>query len=389
VIDVNRAAAVVNLAAIRANLTRVRELAGDSAVMAVVKADAYGHGMVPIARAARAHGVEWLGVALPSEAVALRVAGDTGPVLAWLWTPGDPDIERCIAAGVDLSVSSQWALDEVVQLARGLGATARVQVKLDTGLSRNGLPQDLWPAVLEKLAVAQSEGAVEVTGVWSHLADADLPGSETVTAQRQRYLAGVEAARVRGIGPGLMHLSNSGGLFAHPECRFDLVRVGIAMYGLTPRPELGTSADLGIVPAMTLRARLAHVKHVPSGTSVSYGSTWTAPAPTTLGLVPLGYADGVARASGGRVHVAIAGGRHPAVGRTAMDQFVVDLGSQAAEPGDDVYLFGPGTHGEMTADEWAASIDTIGYEVVTRVGARVPRVYMDPLLLRGEDDGER
>jgi alanine racemase len=377
VIDVNRAAAVIDLSAIGSNLDRVRELAGSSVVMAVVKADAYGHGMVPVAQAARRFGAEWLGVALPSEAVALREAGDVGPILAWLWTPGDPSLAACVITGVDVAVSNRMALDELCAVARQAGVPARVQVKLDTGLSRNGLRLDEWPDLVVALLEARDAGLVDVTAIWSHLADADNPGSTSVPVQRERYLTAVEIARGLGLRPGLLHLSNSGGLFAFPDCRFDLVRVGIAMYGLAPAPGLGTPKSLGLTPAMTLRARLAHVKQVGAGTSVSYGGTWTSARPTTLGLVPLGYADGIPRAAGGRIEVAIGGRRYPAVGRTAMDQFVVDLGAGGPVIGDDVVLFGPGDNGEATADEWGDRLDTIGYEIVTRIGVRVPRIYSD------------
>lgn len=374
--DATRASAVVDRDAIRANLARIRGLAGSAELMAVVKADAYGHGLVPVARTAREQGSEWLGVALPGEALALRASGDRGRILAWLWTPGDPGVEACVAADVDLSVSSLWALTEVVSAARATGRAASVHVKVDTGLSRNGVGRAEWPALLEALAAATADGTIAVEAIWSHLADADLPGSRTVPAQAARFAEALAAAASAGIRPRLRHLSNSGGLWAYPELRFDLVRTGIAMYGLTPAPSLGTTRGLGLEPAMTLRAALAGVKEVEAGTSVSYGSTWTTTVPTRLGLVPLGYADGVPRTSGGRVEVTIDGQRFPAVGRLAMDQFVIDLGADdRCAPGDDIILFGPGHHGELTADEWAASIDTIGYEVVTRIGARVPREY--------------
>ncbi|MBK9738109.1 MAG: alanine racemase [Actinobacteria bacterium] len=371
-----RARAEIDLAALRRNLGRVREVAQSAAVMAVVKADAYGHGMGPVARAARAAGAQWLGVALPSEALALRSMGDEGRILAWLWAPSDPALEGCVRAGVDLSVSSRWALAEVAEAARRSERAARIQVKIDTGLSRNGVTLSDLPSLLDDVVAAQGAGLVEVEAIWSHLADGDLPGSDTVPKQLQRYLEAVALAGSRGIHPRLRHLANSGATFAFPECRFDLVRVGIAMYGLTPSPQLGSAAELGLEPVMTLRARLSNVKAVGAGTSVSYGGTWTATAPTVLGLVPVGYADGVPRAAGGRVDVAIAGRRCPAVGRIAMDQFVVDLGPGGGQHGDDVFLFGPGRHGEATADEWAELIDTIGYEVVTRVGSRVPREYV-------------
>ncbi len=344
--------------------------------MAVVKADAYGHGLVPVAKAARAAGTPWLGVALPSEALALRQGGDEGRVLAWLWSPGDEHVRECVSSDVDLSISSVWALAEVVASARSEARTAQVHVKVDTGLSRNGVGPKEWPEFLEALQRALATGAIEVAGIWSHMADADLPGAPSVGAQQAAFVAAVAAAEAKGIRPPLRHLSNSGGVWAYPELRLDLVRTGIAMYGLTPAPNLGSAAALGLEPAMTLRATLANVKRVDPGTSVSYGSTWTTSVPTTLALVPLGYADGVPRASGGRIDVSVNGRRRPAVGRVAMDQFVVDLGEDDAVAGDEVVLFGPGHHGELTADEWAARIDTIGYELVTRVGTRVPREYV-------------
>ena len=373
-----RAAAVIDLSAIRANISTITKMAGNATVMAVVKADAYGHGMGPVARAARGAGAAWLGVALPSEALALRAMGDEGRVLAWLWAPGDPDIASCVRAGVDLSVSSTWALAEVVEAARRVGARARIQIKVDTGLSRNGATLDQLPEVLDAVLPAMADGTVEVEAIWSHLAEADTPGSASVPRQLDRYLMALELAESRGIRPRLRHLSNSGGLWAFPECRFDLVRAGIAVYGLTPAAALGSAVDLGLRPAMTVVARLAHVKGVEPGTSVSYGGTWTATTETALGLVPLGYADGVPRAAGNRGRVAIDGRLVPIVGRVAMDQFVVDLGAHdLPHVGDDVYVFGSGDHGEWTADRWAAELDTIGYEIVTRVGSRVQREYVE------------
>ena len=373
-----RAAAVIDLSAIRSNLARVRELAGNASVMAVVKADAYGHGMGPIARTARREGVPWLGVALPSEALALRAMGDEGRILAWLWSPGDPAIPACVRADVDLSVSTVWALEEVVDAGRRVGRRARVQIKVDTGLSRNGATPDQLPALLDAAAAAMRAGQIEVEAIWSHLADGDTPDSPSVPRQLERYLEALELGESRGIRPRLRHLSNSGGLWAHPDCRFDLVRTGIAMYGLTPAPVLGNSADLGLTPAMSLVARLAHVKGVEAGTSVSYGGTWTAEDETALGLVPVGYADGIPRAAGNRVSVSVGGDLRPIVGRVAMDQFVIDLGAhELPHVGDDVFVFGSGRHGEWTADEWAAALDTLGYEIVTRIGPRVQREYVE------------
>ncbi len=373
-----RATAVVDLGAIRANFERVRELATPANVMAVVKADAYGHGMATVARTLRRSGATWLGVALPSEALALRAQGDEGRILAWLWSPGDKDLASCLRADVDLSVSSTWAVAEVVEAARRVGRRARVHIKVDTGLCRNGVPAEQVPAVVAAVREAVIDELIEVEGVWSHLADGDLPGAASVGEQVAAFETALQVVEAAGIRPRLRHLGNSGSLWAHPECRYDMVRSGIALYGLTPSPELGPAVDLGLTPAMTLMARLAHVKGVAPGARVSYGGTWTADQEGALGLVPLGYADGIPRSASNVAEVAIDGRRHPIAGRVAMDQFVVDLGAHdLPHVGDDVIVFGSGSRGEWTADEWAAATGTIGYEVVTRIGTRVPREYVE------------
>ncbi len=372
-----RAAAVVNLAAITANLARLRERAGAADVMGVVKADAYGHGMAPVARTLRRADVRWLGVALPTEALALRAQGDTGRVLAWLWTPGDPAIASCIREGVDLSVSTPWALAEVVAAAQQVGRAADIHLKVDTGLWRNGAPAATVPDLLDAVLRAVVAGDVRLEGMWSHLAEADDPGAPSLQRQRERFDAALDQAEARGLRPRVRHLGSTGAIWSAPDWEYDLVRAGIGLYGLSPGPATGSAADLGLVPAMTLATRLASVKRIDVGERVSYGGTWTAASPTMLGLVPLGYADGVPRAAGNRESVLVGGRLCPIVGRVAMDQCVVDLGADAvARAGDDVVVFGPGTSGERTADAWAASLDTIGYEIVTRIGPRVPREYV-------------
>lgn len=368
--------AEIDHAALAANAARVLDLAGPAEVMGVVKADAYGHGAVAVARTLRRVGLPWLGVAHPAEALALRAAGDTGRVLAWLWSPGDPAVADGVAAGVDLGVSTPWALAEVERAARDCGRPARVHLKADTGLGRNGCAPGEWPALVAAAAAAVAGGAVEVAGVWSHLADGEVPGAESAAAQRAAFEDALAAVRGAGLDPGLRHLGNSGSLWAHPDLRYDLVRCGIALYGLTPGAALGASADLGLRPAMTLRSTLAHAKGVAAGTRVSYGGAWTAPSATRLGLVPLGYADGIPRAAGGRMDVLVAGVLAPQVGRVAMDQVVVDLGDREVAAGADVVVFGPGDGGEPTADAWAERLGTIGYEIVTRIGPRVPRVHV-------------
>ena len=369
------AEAVVDLDAVRDNTAALCAHARGAEVMAVVKADGYGHGLVPCARAALAGGATWLGVAQLSEAVALRAAGVEAPVLSWLYAPGD-DVGAAVSADIDLSVAAPWALEVVVAAAREQGRTARVHLKVDTGLGRGGATPADWPDLLVAVAKAQAEGVVDVVGAWSHYAWADAPTHPTVLGQQTSFAEALEVAAASGVRPRLRHLANSAATLTNSRAHLDLVRPGLAVYGLSPVPDLGPPADFGLRPAMTLRARLALVKRVGAGHGVSYGHAYTTTAETTLGLVPLGYADGVPRHAGNTGPVLAAGRRRTVAGRVCMDQFVLDLGDDAARAGDEVVLFGPGTSGEPTAQDWADAAATISYEIVTRVGARVPRTYI-------------
>ncbi|NUK48959.1 alanine racemase [Streptomyces lunaelactis] len=371
-----RARAEIDLAALRANVRALRARAPRSALMAVVKSDAYGHGMVPCARAALEAGATWLGTATPHEALALRAAGIQGRVMCWLWTPGDPWREG-IEADLDMSVSGLWALREVTAAAREAGRPARIQLKADTGLGRNGcLPAD-WPELVAAALAAEAAGTVKVTGLWSHLACADEPGHPSIAAQLDVFRELVAYAEKAGIEPEVRHIANSPATLTIPEAHFDLVRTGIAMYGISPSPELGTPADFGLRPVMTLAASVALVKQVPAGHGVSYGHQYVTAHETTLGLIPLGYADGIPRHASGRGPVLVGGAWRRVAGRVAMDQFVVDLGRERVEEGAEALLFGPGDRGEPTAEDWAEAADTIAYEIVTRIGTRVPRVYLN------------
>jgi len=365
----DRAEIVVDVAAIRHNVRLLKELVGTQ-YMAVVKADGYGHGLAESARAAREGGADWLGVATIDEALALREAGDTGRVLCWLTVPGD-DWAAAIRQDVDVTVYSAAELDAV--LATGL--TARVQVKVDTGLNRGGAPRDAWTDLFKRAADAERDGRIDVTGIWSHFSSSDEPDDPANAAQEAAFDEALELARAAGLRPEVTHLANSAAAILRPSSRRDLVRVGIATYGLDPAP--GTSPPLGLVPAMTARARLAMVKHVAAGASVSYGRTWTADRATTLGLVPAGYADGLPRVGGNRADVAVAGRRRRIRGRICMDQLVVDLGGEDPGAGAEAVIFGPGTHGEPTAQDWAEACGTISYEIVTRIGGRFTRRYVD------------
>jgi alanine racemase len=375
-IDPATASAEIDLAAFRSNVAALKEHAGVP-VMVVVKADGYGHGILACAREARAAGAEWLGVATPTEALTLREAGDTGPMLAWLYGM-DEDLTPLVAAEVDVSAQSVEQIGRVVSAAAVAERRARVHLKIDTGLSRNGTPAYDWQRVCAAAAEAEHAGALAVVGIWSHFAAADEPGHPSVRLQMEAFQRAYEQARAAGLEPTLRHLSNSAGALVVPEARLDLVRVGIAAYGIDPAPGIAALAGVGLRPVMRLRAQLVNVKQIEAGVGVSYGWTWTAEATTTVGLVPLGYGDGIPRHAGNRAWVGWSGSRVPVRGRICMDQFVVELGEdRVAQPGEEVIIFGPGDHGEPTAAEWAAWCDTIGYEIVTRIGTRVPRRYLN------------
>jgi alanine racemase len=366
-----RAEVVVDLDAIRHNVALLAARAGSAATMVVVKADGYGHGAVPVARAALQAGATWLGSCSLAEALTLRDAGITAPVLSWL-DPVGTDFAPGVAAGVDLSASSVRELAAVVDGGRRAGRVPRVHLKIDTGLARNGCPAAEWPDLVDAAAKAQADGHAEVVAVWSHLACADEPGHPSIDAQADRFRLAHEQALAAGLRP-MRHLANSAATLSRPDLCFDLVRVGIAVYGLNPLPQ---HEDLR--PAMTFRSSVALTKRLPAGESVSYGQTWTAARDTTVALVPAGYADGVPRLLSGNLDVWLAGRRRPVVGRVCMDQVVVDCGDDHVEPGAEVVLFGAGQQGGPTAREWADRLGTIDYEIVTGMyRPRVVRTYLE------------
>lgn len=365
--------AVVDLDAVAHNVRLLKEHAGQAAVMAVVKADGYGHGAVEVGRAALTAGAAELGVATVAEAVALRSGGITAPVLAWLHTPGT-DFAPALRADVQVAVSSQSQLDGLLDAVGRTGVTATVTVKVDTGLNRNGAAAEKFPALVDSLRRAVAADAIRVRGLMSHLACGDDPDNPTNDQQAQRFTEAGALARRAGLDFEVAHLANSPATVARHDLAFDLVRPGIAVYGLSPIPGRG---DFGLIPAMTLKTPVAMVKSIAAGQGVSYGHTWVADRDTTVALLPLGYADGVFRALGGRMQVLINGRRRSSVGRVCMDQFVVDLGPGTPDvaEGDEAILFGPGTSGEQTAQDWAELLGTINYEVATSPRGRVVRSY--------------
>jgi alanine racemase len=362
--------AVVDLGAIAHN-TEVLAEHSRGAMMAVVKADGFGHGMLEVATTALAHGATWLGVTSLAEAARLRAAGVTAPVLSWLHLP-DQDFRPAITADVDLSVASLEHLAGVAACAERAGTRASVHLKIDTGLSRNGSPAEDWPALVAAARRCEQAGLVTVRGVWSHLASADRPGDPSVPAQLRRYEEALALARAAGLDPEWRHVANSAGIVAVPDSHYDLTRAGIGIYGVEPI----AGREHGLRPAMTLRTRTIMVKRVAGGTGVSYEHEYVTGGETTLALVPLGFADGVPRLLGNRGEVLVNGTRGPIAGRVAMDQFVVDVGDASVRIGDEVLLFGTGERGEPTAAQWAAWARTNAHEILTGIGGRVPRRYL-------------
>ena len=396
--------AAVDLAAIRHNLGVLRAAAPGALQLATVKANAYGHGLLPVARAALDGGADWLGVAQLAEAFTLRrgldeagVARAEAPILAWISTSSS-DFAAAIEADIDLSVSWTWVLADICAAAREVGRPARVHVKIDTGMSRAGSTLADLPALASALRMAADDGLVDVVGAWSHMSRADDPseaGNASTASHVRIFEEGLAILADAGITPRIRHLSATSGILWHPEAHYDMVRAGIGLYGLSPDPAVATSEQLGLIPALELRAPLTSVKVIEEGTPASYGGTWVAPTRRWIGLVPLGYGDGILRAVSNKarvvVHTASGPFNAPIVGRVCMDQFMVDLGpaegspgtptarsGQApAAPGDIATLFGSGAGGEALADDWAQAAGTINYEIVTHLGAHIPRIYRD------------
>jgi alanine racemase len=362
---------LIDLDAVKGNVTALRQHANGAALMAVVKSDGYGHGMIPAARAALAGGASWLGVVTVPEALALRGAGVTAPVLCLMGVPGSAH-EEAVRREVDLSAGTAGLIGEIAAAARQAGRPARLHLKVDTGMSRGGATARAWPDVVAAALAAEASGDVAIIGIFSHLACADMPGHPSVDAQIAAFRDAVALAEKAGAKPELRHLANTPATLTLPQTWFDLVRTGGGVYGLSTLP--GGPPDW-LRPAMTVRARLIQVKQVPAGSGVSYGHRYVTPGPSTLGLVPLGYADGVPRGAFGLAEVYIRGRRRAISGTVCMNQFVVDFGEEAAEEGDEVVLFGPGDAGEPTPQDWADALGTISYEIVTRFGGRTPRSY--------------
>ena len=352
----------IDLDAIAHNTRLLKELVGDTQLMAVVKADGYGHGAGRVAEVMAANGADCFGVATLREAVELREAGVGKPILAWIWSP-EQDLVEALALRVQLGVPSLRHAQALVDAA----VPARVTVKVDTGLHRSGVDETDWAEVFTLLRDAEH---LTVTGLFSHLACADEPEHPANDEQAAAFRRAIDLARGMGLDVPVNHLCNSPGTLTRPDLHHQLVRVGLAMYGLEPVAGL----DHGLQPAMSWVGRITVVKPIQPGESTSYGHTWTATEPGWLAVVPAGYADGVPRSWQGKLSVGIGGKLYPQVGRVCMDQIVVDLGANefGVSPGDEAVLFGGGG---MSADELAAATGTINYEIICTPAGRTARVY--------------
>jgi alanine racemase len=351
----------VDLGAVGAN-TRLLAGRATGELMAVVKADGFGHGAVDVARAALAAGATRLGVTSLAEAVALREAGLTAPVLSWL-NPPDADYSLAARYDIEVGVPSRRHLDAVARWAPG----ARVHLMLDAGLAREGAAPAAWPGLCRAARLLESQGRLAVVGLMGHLPCAEQPGHPGNAAARIRFAWAVRQALASGLSPRDRHLAATAATLTDPRSHHTMSRVGAGLVGIDP------SATTRLRPAMTLTAPVVETRQVRAGTPVGYGHSWSAPRATTLGLLPLGYADGLPRRASGRAEVLVRGRRCPVVGRISMDMTVVDLGDAPVDPGEVVTVFGPGDAGEPTVAEWADWAGTIEHEIVTGLGRRLRR----------------
>lgn len=376
----NRAEVLIDLGAIRENIKYLMAKSGKPA-LAVVKADGYGHGLLPVAKSALSAGANWLGVALLEEAKALRLGGISAPIIAWL-TPITDDFESAINEDIDIAIPSLAHLEAITSASRSLGKCARVHLEVDTGMSRGGALGE-WSELVRSAKTYQNSGLIEVIGIWSHFARADEAGHEFNKKQLENFKGAVAEAKSAGITPQVIHLSNSAAAINDADSHFDLLRLGIAIYGLSPDfSHMGSSEKLNLKPAMSVRARIHLVKDVPAGSQVGYGGSAITKVDTKLGVIAMGYSDGIPRNANSEAGVMVGNKRAPIIGRVSMDQFVVDLGrDSSAKAGDWAYIIGSNpsdsytSASSYTADSWASASATINYEIVTRIAARVKRIY--------------
>jgi alanine racemase len=370
----SRASAEINLSAITQNFKLIKSRT-TADVLAVVKADAYGHGLIPVSKALEEAGADWFGTALLEEAINLRKAGILKPIISWL-TPLGEDFKSAIDLDIDLGIPSIDLLNEVIKAATLTGKTARIHLEIDTGMSRGGVLSE-WDQLIKSVLAGVNLKQLKVIGIWSHFARADEPDELMNQEQLSLFEEKVNQAKAAGVDAQFVHIANSAALFTNKSAHKNIIRSGIALFGLSPDVKtIGDSSSLGLKPAMKLKAKLNLVKEVKAGASVGYGGTAVITTDTKLGVVALGYADGIPRNTNNLAGVFFDKKRAAIIGRVSMDQFVVDLGiTSTAKTGDEVIVFGDGSSGEYTVDEWAKAANTINYEIITRIGPRVPRIY--------------
>ncbi|MFC0680584.1 alanine racemase [Lysobacter korlensis] len=360
--------AIIDTGAITANVRRLKTVAGVPEFIAVVKADGYGHGALRSARAAIDGGATRVATADLEEAMALVRQGIREvPVLAWSHRPG-PTLSVAAAHGIEIGVGSNEQL-EAAAAAAGAGRPTRIHIQLETGPGRGGASLEDWPTLFTRARRLHESGRIDVVGLFSHLSGASRQDD---LGQVRAFDQGVDIANLARLDPPLLHLAATSAAIWLPEARFNAVRVGLGIYGLSPTRD-ESSAPIGLRPAMTLRAPVVAVRRVGAHHGVSYDHTYRTSRSTTLALVPLGYADGIPRSASYEGAVTLHGRRYPLAGRIAMDQLVIDVGDDAVRVGDVVTVFGDPARGAVSADEWARAAGTINYEIVTRIGARVTR----------------
>lgn len=355
----------VSLGTISQNYDAIRAHVGKAEVMPVVKANAYGHGIVEVSQHLAAHGATCFGVALLEEAVVLRQAGITQPILVFGGVVAR-QIPQFIGHDLMMAASSIDKMRQIDEAAAAAGRKARVHLKIDTGMERIGVH---WYSAEKLLEASLTFQNIEIAGIYSHFANADAEDLSSAREQLSRFLEVLEFYPKRGLPMPQRHIANSGGILQFPESHLDLVRPGILLYGVYPSREVRQT--IAVKPALSWKSEVVYFKVVEAGSPVSYGGTWKPDHPVRVVTVPVGYGDGFARALSNRGHVLIRGQRHPIVGRVCMDQFMVNLEWGTAYNGDVVTLIGEGITAQDVAD-WAG---TIPYEVLTNINARVPRVH--------------
>jgi alanine racemase len=359
----------IDLEVIAANYKLLKKLTGGQ-VLAIVKADAFGHGMIEVSKKLESIGVDILGTADIEEAMELRQAGIKSPIMAWLHGK-NTQFEEAISNDIELGAAALATLEKIAAAAKKVGKVTKVHLKVDTGLGRNGADLASWPALIEKAVELSGSGAIDLVGVFSHLSGT----SEKDDLEQLRvFEEAIEKAAKLGARFKIRHIAASLAALRYPSTRLDMVRVGAAMYGIDPSIEV-IARDYGLLPAMRVSSEVVHVKKVPAGHGVSYGYLHRTKAESTLALVPFGYTEGFPRVATGQAEVSLNGKKYPVLARVAMDQFILDLGTDSAEVGDEVVIIGDITKGEPSAEDLARAAGTINYEIVTKMGGRAKRVF--------------